>query len=269
LTTYLGVCGWPVAHSRSPAMQNAGLQAAGLTDWQYLALPLPPALFAETVRALPAAGFRGVNATIPHKEAALEVADVASPAARAIGAANTLTFEPDGAIVADNTDAPAVIELVRGVLDPAGRSALVLGAGGGARAAVWALVQAGAQVEVWGRTPARAEALAESLGARYSALPGYADIVVNATSVGLDPNIDPFKAIPLKADTFEAGSCVIDMVYGSGETQFLTAARSRGARVIDGLEMLLAQGVASFERWTGMMAPRMAMREAVATSPSP
>ncbi len=250
-------------------MQNAGLQAAGLTDWQYLALPLPPGLFAETVRALPAAGFRGVNVTIPHKEAALAVAHDATAAAREIGAANTLTFERDGAIVAGNTDAPALVELVRGVIDPAGRRALVLGAGGAARAAVWALVQAGAQVEVWNRSPARGEALANALGARYSAVPGYADIVVNATSVGLDPNIDPFKAIPLKADTFEAGSCVIDMVYGSGETRFLTAARSRGARVIDGLEMLLAQGVASFERWTGMMAPRMAMREAITTSPSP
>jgi shikimate dehydrogenase len=249
-------------------MQNAGLQAAGLADWQYLALPLPPELFAETVRALPAAGFRGVNVTIPHKEAALALADRASAAARAIGAANTLTFEGDGAIVADNTDAPALSELVRGVLDPAGRSALVLGAGGAARAAVWALVQAGAQVEVWNRSPERAERLAGALGARHTVDPGYAEIVVNATSVGLDPNIDPFKAFPLKADTFEAGSCVIDMVYGSGETRFLEAARSRGARVIDGLEVLLAQGVASFERWTGMMAPRMAMREAIATSPS-
>jgi shikimate dehydrogenase len=269
LTTYLGVCGWPVAHSRSPAMQNAGLREAGLEDWQYLALPIPPELLEETVRALPAAGFRGVNVTIPHKEAALALADAASDAARAIGAANTLTFERDGAIVADNTDAPALLELVRSVVDPAGRSALVLGAGGAARAAVWALVQAGAQVAVWNRTPARAEALAAALGASPAAEPGYAEIVVNATSVGLDPNIDPFKAIPLKADTFEAGSCVIDMVYGSGETQLLQAARLRGARVIDGLEMLLAQGVASFERWTGKMAPRMAMREAITTSPSP
>ena len=155
------------------------------------------------------------------------------------------------------------------MIDPAGRRALVLGAGGAARAAVWALVQAGAYVEVWNRSPARAASLAEELGARYSADPGRAEIVVNATSVGLEPNIDPFKAFPLKADTFETGSCVIDMVYGSGETRFLEAARSQGARVIDGLEMLLAQGVASFERWTGKMAPRMAMREAVTTSPSP
>jgi MFS family permease len=112
-------------------------------------------------------------------------------------------------------------------------------------------------------------ALAEALGARHAAAPGPADIVVNATSVGLDPNIDPFKAIPLKADTFEAGSCVIDLVYGSGETRLLAAARSRGARVIDGLEILVAQGAASFERWTGTMAPRQAMRAAVRKSPSP
>ena len=105
---YLGVCGWPVAHSRSPQMHNAALAAAGLDDWRYLRLPLPPELFAETVRALPAAGFRGVNVTIPHKHAALALADRASDAARAIGAANTLTFE-DGAIVADNTDAPGLL----------------------------------------------------------------------------------------------------------------------------------------------------------------
>src|SRR5215211_7509936 len=99
----LGVCGWPVAHSRSPAMQEAALAEAGLRGWRYLKLPLPPELFEETVRALPRAGFRGVNVTIPHKEAALALADAASDAARGIGAANTLTFERDGALVADNT----------------------------------------------------------------------------------------------------------------------------------------------------------------------
>jgi shikimate dehydrogenase len=124
-------------------------------------------------------------------------------------------------------------------------------------------------VEVWNRTPARAAALARELGARHVTAPGAAEIVVNATSVGLEQNIEPFKALPLKADTFEAGSCVIDLVYGSGETRFLEAARSRGARVIDGSEILVAQGVASFERWTGKMAPRQAMRGAVSQSPSP
>ncbi len=128
----LGVLGWPVAHSRSPAMQNAALSALGLSDWHYQRLPVPPALFEETVRALPGQGFAGANATIPHKRAALELADSASEAARAIGAANTLAFTSGGAIAADNTDAPGLIAALG--FAPHGRRALVLGAGGSARA---------------------------------------------------------------------------------------------------------------------------------------
>ena len=160
--TRLGVLGWPVAHSRSPAMHNAALAAVGLTDWRYQLLPVPPELFAETVRALPGAGFRGVNVTIPHKQAALALADEATERASAIGAANTLTFE-SGTVIADNTDAPA---LIAGLPFPAqGRTALVLGAGGSARAAVWALRDAGAaEVRVWNRTPERAERLCAELG---------------------------------------------------------------------------------------------------------
>ena len=247
-------------------MHTAALAACGLGDWQYLALPLPPELFAETVRALGGAGFRGVNVTIPHKQAALALADEASDAAREIGAANTLTFEPGG-IAAENTDAPGLIEALPAGFDPAGRRALVLGAGGAGRAAVWALLRAGAEVEVWNRTAARAQALAAEFGARAVLRPEAAELVVNCTSVGLDHNIDPFKAIPLKADTFEVGSCVIDMVYGQGHSRLLEAAERRGARVVDGLEVLVAQGAASFERWTGRTAPRQAMREAVRTSP--
>ena len=142
MLTYLGVAGWPVAHSRSPAMHNAALAAVGLGDWRYLALPLPPERFAETVRALPAAGFRGLNVTIPHKEAALALADEATETATAVGAANTLTFLPSGAIHADNTDVPGLLEALP--VEPAGRTALVLGAGGAARAAVYALRRAGA-----------------------------------------------------------------------------------------------------------------------------
>ena len=149
--TRLGVLGWPVAHSRSPAMQNAALQAAGLTGWRYQRLPVAPALFAETVRALPGAGFAGANVTIPHKEAALALADEATATARAIGAANTLSFGPDGAIAADNTDAPGLLAAL-GDLRP--RSALILGAGGSARAAAYALAQTGAAVAVWNRAPA-------------------------------------------------------------------------------------------------------------------
>ncbi len=150
--TRLGVVGWPVAHSRSPAIQNAALEAVGLADWRYQLLPIPPELFAGTVAALASAGFRGVNVTIPHKEAALALATDPTPRAAAIGAANTLIFESDGRIVADNTDAPGLIDALPFV--PAGRAALVLGAGGSARAVVWALRDAGArEIRIWNRTP--------------------------------------------------------------------------------------------------------------------
>jgi len=269
VTIHLGVCGWPVAHSRSPAMHAAALAAAGLDGWRYLRLPLPPELFAETIRALPAAGFRGVNVTIPHKEAALALAGSASPAARAIGAANTLSFEPGGAIAADNTDAPGLLAALGERWRPAGRSALVLGAGGAARAAVYALREAGAaDVAVWNRTPERARALAAALGARAVERPGRADIVVNCTSVGLADPDATFKALPLQADSLDAGSCVVDMVYRDGGTRLLEAARTRGADVVDGLEILVAQGAASFERWTGTTAPREAMRAAVGADAS-
>jgi len=244
-------------------MHAAALAAAGLDGWRYLRLPLPPELFAETIRALPAAGFRGVNVTIPHKEAALALAGSASPAARAIGAANTLSFEPGGAIAADNTDAPGLLAALGERWRPAGRSALVLGAGGAARAAVYALREAGAaDVAVWNRTPERARALAAALGARAVERPGRADIVVNCTSVGLADPDATFKALPLQADSLDAGSCVVDMVYRDGGTRLLEAARTRGADVVDGLEILVAQGAASFERWTGRTAPPQAMREA-------
>jgi shikimate dehydrogenase len=262
LTTYLGVCGWPVAHSRSPQMHNAALAAVGLADWRYLRLPLPPELFEETVRALPAAGFRGVNVTIPHKHAALGLADDVTVAAQAIGAANTLTFE-GGRIHADNTDAPGLLAAIGEPV--AGRSALVLGAGGAGRAAAWGLRTAGAQVSVWNRTAERAQELARSLGVRGVTTPEPAEILVNCTSVGLHDSGDTFKALPIEADELGAGSLVVDMVYRAGGTQLLEAARTRGARVVDGLEVLVAQGAASFERWTGLEAPREAMRAAATT----
>jgi shikimate dehydrogenase len=265
----LGVCGWPVAHSRSPQMHEAALRAVGLRDWRYLRLPLPPELFAETVAALPAAGFRGVNVTIPHKEAALTLADVASEAARAIGAANTLTFE-EGRIVASNTDAPGFLDALPPGRQVKGARALVLGAGGSARAVVWALLAAGAaDVAVWNRTPQRAAALATELGARAVAGAGPLDapeIVVNCTSVGLAGEEAPFKALPVRADDLGAGKLVVDLVYRDGGTRFLEAARTRGADVVDGLEILVAQGAASFERWTGRAAPRSIMREAAGHS---
>ena len=268
LTTYLGVAGWPVGHSRSPAMHNAALTAVGLADWRYLRLPLPPARFAETVRALPGAGFRGINVTIPHKEAALALATSATETARAVGAANTLTFGADGGIHADNTDVPGLLAVLP--VDPAGATALVLGAGGAARAAVHALRTAGAaDVQVWNRSPARGARLVAELGGRAVAVPRGADIVVNCTAVGLSDGDDPFKTLPLQADTVGVGSCVVDMVYRPGGTRLLAEAKRQGAEVVDGLEILVAQGAVSFARWTDRTAPRDVMRQAVADVAAP
>lgn len=258
------MCGWPVAHSLSPRMHNAALEALGLRDWRYQKLPVPPERFAETVRALPGEGFVGVNVTIPHKEAALALADEATATARAVGAANTLTFGPGGSIEADNTDVAGLLDAIAPARRVAGARALVLGAGGAGRAAVHALVRAGAQdVMVWNRTHARAERVAAEMGARAVRDAEPADIVVQCTSVGLSDVPDPFKALPLDADTFGAGICVVDMVYRAGDTDFLAVARSRGADVVDGLEILVGQGAAALERWTGRSVPRAVMREAV------
>jgi len=256
-----GVLGWPVRHSRSPAMHEAGYAALGLEDWRYQLLPVPPELFEETVRALPAVGFVGANATIPHKEAALALADEATPRARAIGAANTLSFAAGGRIHADNTDAPGLIDALP--RSPSGQRALVLGAGGTARAAVWALLDAGAaEVMVWNRTRARAEALCAALGGRVVKAPEPADLLVNTTSVGLHPSDDPFKELALDADGLDGYPCLVDLVYGSAPTALTAAARAAGCEVVDGLEVLVRQGARSFERWTGRSAPLDVLRAA-------
>jgi shikimate dehydrogenase len=245
-------------------MHNAALRAAGLEGWRYQKLPIPPDAFADTVRALERAGFRGVNVTIPHKEAALGLADTATETARAVGAANTLTFE-DGRVAADNTDVAGLLHAIPERHRPRGRRALVLGAGGAGRAAVHALVQAGAaDVMVWNRTPERAERLCAELGGRAVAVPEPADLIVQCTSVGLSSADAAFKSLPLRADAFGVGTCVIDMVYLAGGTAFLAAARSRGGDVVDGLEVLVGQGARAFEQWTGRSAPIDVMRRAVA-----
>jgi shikimate dehydrogenase len=246
----LGVLGWPVAHSRSPAVHNAALAAAGLGDeWVYQLLPVPPELFAETVRALPAAGFTGANVTIPYKEAALGLAGEATDRARQIGAANTLTF--DGAIHADNTDAPGLIAALPE--PPAGATALVLGAGGSARAVVWALRDAGAaDVMVWNRTPERAEHLVADLGGRPVTGAPEADLLVNCTAAGLDGEADPFRHLPLGADEVARYPAVVDLVYGSRDTALIAAARRHGVAAVDGLEVLVRQGALAFARWTGV-----------------
>lgn len=249
-------------------MHEAAYRALGLAGWTYQLLPVPPELFAETARALPRVGFVGANVTIPHKEAALALADEATERARAIGAANTLTFRPDGTIHADNTDAPGIVAALP--FPAAGTTAVVLGAGGTARAALWALRDAGARaVAVWNRTPARAERLVAELGGEVvevgadGRLPE-ADILVNTTSVGLDGADDPFAQLPLAPSDLARYRCVVDLVYGDRPTALATAARAAGAAVVDGREILVRQGALSFERWTGRTAPLDVMRAAAA-----
>jgi len=263
--TRLGVAGWPVGHSRSPAMHNAALHEVGLDGWRYQHLPLPPELFAEAVRALPAQGFAGINVTIPHKAAALAVADVATEPARAIGAANTLTFA-EGDVHADNTDAPGLLAALG---DEHPRTAVVLGAGGSARAVVYALARNGVAVKVWNRTAERARSLAGEFGAEaVQELPG-ADLLVNCTSVGLADPSSTFKDLPLRSDGLDEYACVVDLVYRAGGTGLLREAKRTGARTIDGIEVLVHQGALSFERWTGRAAPLEVMRRAARATASP
>lgn len=243
-----GVLGWPVGHSRSPAM----MRAAGLERYQRL--PVAPEVFADTVRALGAAGFRGANVTIPHKEAALTLASTASDAAREIGAANTLSFGADGSIHAENTDASGLLA----ALGRAPASALVLGAGGSARAVVWALTRAGADVSIWNRTPRRAE----GIGARVVAAPVAAEVLVNCTSVGLEHSSTPFKDLPLEADGLTEYATVVDLVYRAGGTALIAEAERRSIATVDGLEILACQGALSFTLWTGLAAPLDTMRTA-------
>jgi shikimate dehydrogenase len=251
-----GVLGYPVAHSRSPAMMAAAFRELGL-DWRYFRLPVPPELFARTVRALGASGYVGANATIPHKLAALKLADEATPAARAVGAANTLTFV-EGRIEADNTDAGGMLDALG---EPLPARALVLGAGGAGRAAVWALREAGVEVAVWNRTQYRAAELAGEMGVRHAERVELADLVVNATSVGMAGETGTPALLGLEV----AGppEVLVDLVYGNAPTALARWAAGRGARVVDGREVLVRQGARSLERWTGASAPVETMRRSV------
>jgi shikimate dehydrogenase len=259
------VLGFPVGHSRSPQMHNAAYRALGM-DWRYVKLPVPPALLSETVRALHGSGFRGANVTIPHKVDAFAYADLRTRAAVAIGAANTLTFDDEGAIEADNTDAAGFLAALD--MDVSGMRALVLGAGGAARAVVWALREAGAaEVAVWNRSADRAEALAATLGATAIARPASCDLLVNATSVGLEPRLDEAETLAaLQLDELDPPAVVADLVYGDEPTPLLGWAERGGARTVGGLDMLVRQGALSFQRWTGVEPPLDVMRAAAASS---
>jgi shikimate dehydrogenase len=245
-------------------MHNAAFEALGMApEWRYVALPVPGDLFDETVHGLLGSGYRGANVTIPHKLLALAIADEATPEARGAGAANTLTFGDDGSIHADNTD-------VGGLLDAIGdvpRSALVLGAGGAARAAIWSLRHAGTAVSVWNRTPGRAAALATELDVQAAPTvePETYEAVINTTAVGLDTTLSDESALAaLCLEDKAPPSLVVDLVYrGGGQATPLQHWAEQGqSRFVDGLEILVRQGARSFEIWTGKEPPLEVMRAA-------
>ncbi len=241
-------------------MHNAALAELGL-DWLYVPLPLAPDRFEETVRGLPPSGFRGINVTVPHKRAAVALAVERSPAVEAIGAANTLTFA-DGRIAAENTDAGGFLDALGD--PPRGMRALVLGAGGSARAVVWALREAGAaEVSVWNRTPTRAAALAGALGVRHVKRPEAAELIVNCTSVGLGGGVTPAEAVAaLGLDGLDPPAVLVDLVYGDEPSALAAWATARGGQVVDGLDVLVAQGARSLAGWTGREVPIETMRTA-------
>jgi shikimate dehydrogenase len=254
-------------------MHTAALAELGIGDeWSYEAIEVEPDGFEALVRSLPDEGFAGVNVTVPHKLAALALADSESAAAQAIGAANTLSF--DGAsIAAENTDAVGISGAIGAPVD--GKRALVVGAGGSARAAVYALRNAGAAVSIWNRTTEKAASLAKEfrVESRESRVePADFDLLLNATTLGLDqasarpPTHGDLKAFPFTADSLSERQVVVDLVYGPHETALATEARRRGARVIDGLEVLVHQGAASLRIWTGLEPPLETMRAAARES---
>jgi shikimate dehydrogenase len=260
-TRLAGIIGWPVAHSRSPLLHGFWLDLTGV-DGAYLPLPVRPEDLDKALRALPMLGFRGCNLTIPHKRAALAVADRVDPLARRIGAANTIVVAADGSLDASNTDAYGFRENLRETVPdwrPAAGPAVVLGAGGSARAIVAALADCGvSEIRLVNRTRSRAESVASDLASaatRISVHPWRlaravlegAGLLVNTTSLGMtgEPPLDlDLSPLPRTAP-------VADLVYVPLETGLLAAARRRGHPVVDGLGMLLHQGRPGFEAWFG------------------
>jgi shikimate dehydrogenase len=249
-----GIAGWPVGYSRSPRVHAFWLRRYGI-DGAYVPLPIRPGQFAVAVHGLAAAGFAGVNVTIPHKLKAFAICDELDDAARRVGAVNTLVFS-DGRIKGSNTDTFGFVANLRDhQIDPAVGPALVLGAGGAARAVISSLTELGAQVTIANRSRARAEALAAQFPGsrivpwhlRSQVLSDYS-LVVNATPLGTSGH----DTLELDLESAAPALVVADLVYTPLETALLRAARLHGLRAVDGLGMLLHQARPGFEAWFGV-----------------
>lgn len=252
-TRIVALLGHPVSHSLSPRMQNAAFRRLGL-NWAYVALDVEPLHVRGAVLGLPALGFAGANVTIPHKSAVIPFCDEVDPAALRAHSVNTLVVR-DGRILGSSTDGLAVTRSVRA----AGERALVLGAGGAAKAVAVALAEAGADVVVSARRDEQAEALAALCGGSTTAWPPRAE------GYGILLNTTPLKTELVAAPAGPAQQ-VVDMAYNrdGAPTALVAAARAAGCTtVVDGADILAAQGAASFERWTGREAPAAVMRAAL------
>ncbi len=264
-TALYGIVGWPVGHSLSPAIQNAAFALHQL-DAAYVALPVEPAALEAALRGAHALGFQGLNVTIPHKQAAAAACESLDPVATACGAANTLRRTQAG-WEGFNTDATALAQLLDGAGVRAGAAALLIGAGGAARAGGWAALKVGASLRVTARRPEQAEALCAALapavgpgGPRPEVLAWEslavasraADVVVNGTSVGMSGQPAAFGELG-----FRPGQVALDMVYG--DTAFTRDATAAGAKVVRGEELLVRQGALAFSLWTGRPAPEAVM----------
>ncbi|WP_407571258.1 shikimate dehydrogenase [Deinococcus altitudinis] len=252
----------PAAHSRSPAMHNAAFGVAGFAA-VYQALQVLPEDLPAAIASLRSQGVLGANLSLPHKEAALPLLDELTPAARVIGAVNTI-INRAGVLVGDNTDAPGFLEALNMASAPQRGRAVVLGAGGAARAAVWALLSEGWAVRVVNRTAGKAVALTEDLGGLACTLDTVPwpeiDLIVNASSAGLDaPEQSPLPEVPALAP----GALVYDMVYKPAETRLMRDARAAGYRAENGLGMLAQQARLAFLAWTGTDVPVRVFLEAL------
>jgi shikimate dehydrogenase len=275
--------GQPVAENPTGAMQEAAFRALGL-NWRYLTVEVAPDRLADAVRAVRAFGMRGINLTIPHKVAVIPLLDRVAPDAAVIGAVNTVRREGDQ-LIGENTDGKGFLRGVRldAGVDPKGKRAIVLGAGGAARAIVTELVLAGvSDLLVVNRSAKRGRGLAGDLSAKLThpvrylewtgifAVPPDADLLVNATSIGLYPEVDAMPPVDLGAA--HPGLLVCDAVFNPPETRLISAARNRGLATLDGLSMLVYQGVIGFQLWTGQTPPedvmKTALREALGIGPA-
>jgi shikimate dehydrogenase len=282
----LGLTGWPLAHSLSPRLQNAALHALGINGEYglYPAEPSQPHALVDLINDIRAGKLQGLNVTIPHKQAVIPLLDDLTPSARAIGAVNTIYME-NNMVIGHNTDAPGFIADLRDKLfntDEAWNSAsagqaLILGAGGSARAVVWALINAGWDVVVAARNLNQASALVEAMSETSlpdrapqitmldaGGLPDYLAktcLIVNTTPLGMSPKTD-FSPYPVGLQ-FPAQAVLYDLVYNPRETLLVKQARDAGLRAVNGLGMLVEQAALGFEIWTGCAAPRKTMYLAV------